>query len=80
MDNTSTKPITPIKKSSKPRCHNCNNKLKLVGTWTCECLNKYCTKCRSPETHDCKFDYAGKQKDLLRNQLVEIKHEKIIKI
>ena len=80
MDNTSTKPITPTKKKSKPRCHKCNKKLKLVGTWTCECLNKYCTKCRFPENHDCTFDYATKQKISLKNQLVEIKPEKIIKI
>ena len=76
MDKTSN----THQKKQKPRCHKCNTKLKVVGTWTCECSYKFCTKCRIPEIHNCTFDYSKKQKAILKAQLIEVKHEKIIKI
>ena len=71
MDNSSKK---------KQRCAFCNKKLKKVGTWTCECENIFCTKCRMPEKHNCTFDFSSKQKKCLEKQLVKVECEKIIKI
>ena len=68
---------------SKKRCKNCNTKLKLIS-FECPCSNEkkiYCSKCRLPENHDCKFDFTClENKESLKESLVKVEYEKVIRI
>lgn len=48
------------KKKSRKRCQfaGCRVKLKLTDM-ECRCNNKYCTKHRLPESHECVYDYKN---------------------
>lgn len=67
----------------KLRCKYCNSKLKIIS-FDCECSNGkkiFCTKCRLPENHKCNIDYTSeKQKQNLKESLIEVKYEKVIQI
>jgi len=60
----------------KQRCSHCNKKIGLI-TFECKCNEHFCTKCRYPETHLCKFDYKEYGKDLLKKELVKVAAKKI---
>ena len=45
--------------------------------FTCKCKNNFCSKCRYPEEHNCKFDYKNHEKNILKEQLVKVVAKKI---
>ena len=49
------------------KCFNCHKKNHIL--LDCKCSNKYCLKCKVPETHNCTFDYryAAQEKLKLQN-------------
>ena len=46
----------------------------------CRCDNLYCSKCRLPEVHNCRFDFKSIAKDKIKKDNPLVKYEKIIKI
>ncbi len=53
---------------------NCNKKLSLAQNYQCKCCNIYCSNHKSPESHDCLFDFFKE------NQInIEKNNKKIIK-
>ena len=60
--------------SSKCFLENCKSKLKLYDL-SCRCENKYCTKHRLPELHNCSYDFKKEKIHLER-----IVADKVIKI
>ena len=58
--NTDTNKKTKKKKKTT-RCEHpeCRVKLKLTD-WSCKCGNIYCAKHRTPENHNCTYDWTNK--------------------
>ena len=61
------------------KCHYCKKKIGIIE-FDCKCCNKFCGKCRHPESHSCTFDFKSEQKKKLTKELIKIGPEKIIKI
>ena len=63
------------------RCKYCNIKVRLEG-WQCQCNPEYlfCNTHRLPFTHDCKYDYSQKHKDMLGTLLIKIEPQKLERI
>ena len=62
-------------------CKKCEKRLSLVEqTFSCKCLNYYCTKCFNASKHGCQFEYNKNQKKRLTKDLVKIVSSKIEKI
>lgn len=74
-----TAPINKENTGKKPRCFNCSKKLGILN-YDCQCSNKFCAKCRLPETHNCTFNFKDSGRDKLANNLVQVVGEKVIKI
>ena len=56
------------KKSSKPRCHCCNKKLKMVElNFKCKCGFTFCQLHLNPHSHKCSFDYQSERKEMIKN-------------
>jgi AN1-type zinc finger protein 5/6 len=83
----STSPISGISSaspSSSPqtdatRCWECKKKVGLLGI-KCRCNYIYCSKHRYSDQHNCQFDFKAREKDLLKQRLVQVAGEKITKI
>ena len=67
--------------TKKSRCYYCKKKLGHIK-WNCKCvINNFCSKCRLPENHECRFDFSSEENKIaLKESLVKIEHEKVIKI
>lgn len=67
--NTNTKSI----KKQKQRCanHTCNKRIKSMFDLECKCGAKFC--CASHivpyQDHDCDYDFASEEKQVLSNKL-----------
>ena len=63
------------------KCSFCKSKLKIIN-YNCRCseTNKYCSKCRLPENHNCTYDFKTHSKKQLKKILIKVECEKIIKI
>jgi len=61
---------------TKQRCFNCNKKTGIM-VFSCKCVENFCSKCRYPEEHLCKFDYKNYEKNLLKKRLVKVVAKKI---
>ena len=62
------------------KCHHCRKKIKGIE-FDCKCNNnKFCVKCRYPETHNCDFNYKTHQKNKLQKELIKVVPEKIVRI
>ena len=47
-------------------CDYCKKKVGII-TFNCKCIYKnLCSKCRTPETHNCSFDYKSEERAKLR--------------
>ena len=68
-------------KPKKERCYHCNTRLTHIK-WDCKCsTKKFCSKCRLPENHKCAYDFTNEENKLsLKESLVKVVHEKIIRI
>ena len=61
-------PVKENKKSSKPRCHCCNKKLKMVElNFKCKCGHTFCQSHLNPHSHKCSFDYQSERKEMIKN-------------
>lgn len=60
------------------KCSKCK-KLKPI-TIECRCEKSFCLKCKSPEDHDCKFDYKKSGKEKIKKNNPTVVKEKIEKI
>ena len=63
----------------KKKCFKCQKKLGLMP-FNCRCDNLFCSKCRLPEVHNCRFDFKSIAKDQIKKDNPLVNHEKIIKI
>ena len=61
------------------RCSNCNKKTGIMEH-TCKCEEKFCIKCRHPESHKCAYDFKTSGRINLEKRLTKIEPVKIIKI
>jgi len=61
------------------RCFNCSKKLGVLS-YDCRCDNKFCVKCRLPESHTCTFNFKESGRNQLAQSLIHVVGEKIIKI
>ena len=53
------------------RCFNCNKKLGLLS-FDCKCNEKFCTKCRYPEEHNCTYNHKEYQRNILEKTLPKV--------
>lgn len=63
----------------KTKCTFCKKKTGIIS-YDCRCGNKYCSKCKFPETHNCTFDYIKDGKEELTKKLIKVENDKIITI
>jgi predicted nucleic acid binding AN1-type Zn finger protein len=63
-------------KSKKKRCLKCNKKLGLLP-FNCKCGNLFCSACRHPEAHECKYDFRAQAKEQILKENPVIKFNKI---
>jgi len=70
---------TTKKKSKKARCGCCRKKVGLHG-FTCRCGGLFCPVHRYSDQHQCPFDYAKMQSDLLAKANVAVVSDRIVKI
>lgn len=61
------------------KCHHCSKKIKGIE-FDCKCNNKFCVKCRYPETHKCTFNYKTQQKTKLEKELIRVVPDKLVRI
>lgn len=47
------------------KCFMCNKKIKLLSIHSCKCGNSYCNSHKSPENHNCTYDYFAEHKKFL---------------
>ena len=59
-------------------CYKCNKKTLFL--FDCRCENKFCSKCKQPEIHDCTFDYKKYAKDKLKINNPLVSNIKVNKI
>ena len=54
--------------TKKRKCHVCNKKLPGMSYYTCKCAGDkfYCGVHRYPDGHDCTFDHAEHDKQILK--------------
>lgn len=78
-NNSNIKEPVSKKKSKKNKCYNCNKKLGLI-VFDCKCGNKYCSKCRQAEIHNCSYDYIKEGRDILEKENPKLSAKKIDKI
>jgi hypothetical protein len=65
----------------KNRCFNCRVKLSVVQQGIkCKCDQAFCGNCRYPEKHNCSFDFQQEGKNRLKEELVEVRGEKLNRI
>ena len=80
IDGTNIGKTTVKKKKKKNRCYNCNKKLGIM-VFECKCSSvyKFCSNCICSVNHNCTYDYRN-DKESLKQKLVKVDNEKIIKI
>lgn len=64
---------------SSLKCFQCNKSCSVLS-FKCRCENIYCLKHKTPENHQCNFDYKQYGKDILQEQNPIIVGSKINKI
>jgi len=66
---------------SKPmRCEECNKKINITNSITCQCNKLLCYKHRYQNEHKCNFDFTTYDREILAKINIKIDNEKIIKI
>ena len=60
------------------KCLNCNKKTMI--SIECKCNKFFCLKCRTPEIHNCNFDYKKDGKSKIEKNNPKIINKKIEKI
>lgn len=63
-------------KKKKNRCPVCNKKMGLMP-FECKCGKKFCILHKDPESHNCTYDFKGKSKERLTEQLVKVVADKV---
>jgi len=84
MNNVSDKksgvlPDNIKKKSSKPRCYQCNKKLKMIN-FTCKCNHTFCILHQNPHSHNCSFNNKKVCQETIKHNNPLTIHQKVIKI
>lgn len=76
MDDLKTKE----KKKSKnlKKCFKCNKKLPVIP-FSCKCENFFCSKCRMPEDHECKYNWKKDYQIKLEKENPKIEAKKVDK-
>lgn len=59
------------------KCSVCNKKTHITFKCRCE-LEDLCIKCKSPEEHDCQYDYKAEQKNKIIKDNPQIIAQKIV--
>ncbi len=67
------------KKKKKNRCQVCRKKVGLTG-FECKCGGLYCGMHRMSSSHECTFDHAGKNKELLEKRVTSVVASKVDKV
>ncbi len=63
----------------KIHCEYCNRKIGING-FDCKCGSYFCIKHKFFKDHDCSFNYKTHQREMLKESIIKIKKEKVIKI
>ena len=66
-------------KKKKKRCPVCNKKMGLMP-FECKCEKIFCILHKDPESHACEYDFKGKSRERLGEQLVKIVADKVTAI
>ena len=67
------------KKPSKPRCYQCNKKLKMIH-FTCKCNHTFCILHQNPHSHNCSFNNKKLCQETIKNNNPLTIHQKVVKI
>ncbi|CEG64937.1 hypothetical protein RMATCC62417_01827 [Rhizopus microsporus] len=64
---SSSSPSLPLEQKNKGRCFSCRSKIPISKQLTnkCRCELVFCDTHRFPDKHDCQYDHAKKDKDIL---------------
>jgi len=70
-----------VKKPKKPRCFECNKKLKMTElNFKCKCEHTFCQLHLTPHSHSCSFNYLQAKRDIIKQnnpkmcvQCIEVK-------
>ena len=68
-----------IVKPKKQKCSNCKKKMGLMK-YECKCSNMFCIKCLQPENHNCSYNFKLEGKKKLKNDMIVVSSNKVIKI
>lgn len=61
------------------QCAECKKKVGIFG-FQCKCENTYCNKHRHSFSHKCTFNWVDHDKEKLKEQVVKVMGDKVIKI
>lgn len=59
--------VNTKKKKKKKKCCGCKKKIKMFSL-TCKCGSLVCLSCKSPDSHNCTFDYITFEREKLARQ------------
>ena len=69
--------VQETQKKNLKYCHVCNKRLKIMTTYDCRCGYLFCATHRTPEYHNCTFDYVEHGNNKISTCLKKIDNEKI---
>lgn len=58
------------------KCSKCNKSIKMTS-FECKCKLFFCLKCLPSYEHNCTFNYKEHKRNILKQEIVEVKREKI---
>eukprot|EP00827_Trimyema_finlayi_P000755 TRINITY_DN1208_c0_g1_i5.p3 TRINITY_DN1208_c0_g1~~TRINITY_DN1208_c0_g1_i5.p3 ORF type:complete len:170 (+),score=59.17 TRINITY_DN1208_c0_g1_i5:64-573(+) len=70
------KPEVNTQEKQKTACSLCKKKVGYLG-FQCKCDELFCNLHRQPEKHNCKFDFKNFEKQKLKQNLIQVKGEKL---
>ena len=62
------------------RCNECNKKINITNSITCQCTKLLCYKHRYHTEHKCDYDFKKHERENLAKLCIKVDNEKIIKI
>ena len=68
-----------MESTKKNKCAHCRKKLGMMA-FECKCGKMFCILHKDPEAHNCTYDFKGKSRERLGEQLVKVVADKVTAI